>query len=82
MVKQGMTTKAAETLLSSVVRHTSQVGFDVSIAQHFMQAQIACAPLVALGEIVPPTSLPSLATVYLLDAVVAKVCIWFTYRQF
>ena len=35
--------------------------------------QIAVMPLVSAGEILPAPELPSLCTVYMLDAVVAKI---------
>ena len=39
LVKQGMTTKNAGNLLSSVVTHTRRVSYDVSIVRRFMQSQ-------------------------------------------
>ena len=76
LVKQGITTKNAGQLLASVVEQTNRVQYDVSIAKHFMQLQLlAEAPLAAgrSGDILPASALPSLTTVYMLDAVVAKV---------
>ena len=80
-MKQGMTTKNAGNLLSSVVTHTRRVSYDVSIARRFMQSQLTSAPPAALetsasspsSSILSAAALPSLTAVYMLDAVVAKV---------
>ena len=73
MVKQQLTTQKADALLNSVVKHVEVVNFDVRLALHFIQDQIAVMPLASDGEILPPRELPGLATIYMLDSVIAKV---------
>ncbi len=72
-MKQQLTTQKADALLTSVVKHVEVVNFDVRLALHFIQDQIAVMPLASDGEILPPRELPGLATIYMLDAVIAKV---------
>jgi len=68
-----MTTQKAEALLSAVVRNTNTVNYDVRLALHFIQNQIAVMPLASGSDILPVRELPSLCAVYILDAVIAKV---------
>ena len=81
-MKQQMTTQKADALLSSVVKHVDNVSFDVRLALHFIQDQIAVMPLSSNGEILDSKELPGLAAIYMLDAVIAKVQValddWFT----
>ena len=82
LVKQQMTTQKADALLSNVVKQVDNVAFDVKLAVNFIQDQIAVMPLASDGEILDSKDLPGLATIYMLDAVVAKVQValddWFT----
>ena len=82
LVKQQMTTQKADALLSNVVKQVDNVAFDVKLAVNFIQDQIAVMPLASDGEILDSKDLPGFATIYILDAVVAKVQValddWFT----
>lgn len=41
LVKQGMTTQKADILLSSVVKMTNDVNYDVKLVRHFIQDQVS-----------------------------------------
>ena len=71
-MKQGLTTQKAEALLSSVVSTTDNLNYDVRMALNFIQNQIAVMPLADEGEILVKCEM-SLASIYMMDAVIAKV---------
>ena len=72
-MKQGLTTQQADSLLVSLVKKTDTVEYDISLARHFIQGQISVSALASTGEILPESELPLFTSVYMLDAVIAKV---------
>ena len=75
LVKQGMTTREAETLLQTVTQRTDVIAFDVSIASQYIQSLCEHLPLsVADVQQVKMTTMPNLSQIYILDALIAKVC--------
>lgn len=73
LVKQQLTTQKADALLSGVVKQVDNVAFDVRLALHYIQDQIAVMPLASSGEILQDKDLPGLASIYMLDSIIAKV---------
>ena len=55
-------------MLSTVVKKTSTVDYDVSLARHFMQAQISQAK-----QLMADSQLPGFTAIFMLDSVIAKV---------
>ena len=75
LVKQGMTTREAETLLQTVTQRTDVIAFDVSMASQYIQSLCEHLPLLAADvQQVKMTTMPNLSQIYILDALIAKVC--------
>ncbi|RZF46968.1 hypothetical protein LSTR_LSTR017013 [Laodelphax striatellus] len=79
LVKQGMYTQYAETLLKSVTEKVNNLKHDVTVAKNTI---IALMPQVEANSwMVPRRKLPTLMELCLLDAVVAKVSPWSTMSE-
>ncbi|XP_069695727.1 E3 ubiquitin-protein ligase UBR4 isoform X2 [Periplaneta americana] len=71
LVKQGMYTQYAETLLKNVAKTVNNLKYDIGIAKNCITA---FHPQVQKSDsLVPKANLPQLSDLYLLDAVIAKI---------
>ncbi|KAL3872340.1 hypothetical protein ACJMK2_040271 [Sinanodonta woodiana] len=75
LVKQGLTTQQAETLLCSVNSAVNNIQFDTKLANSFLRRQIRQIENLPMKyqDIISPAHLPGIASVLLLDALIAKV---------
>ncbi|XP_041369615.1 E3 ubiquitin-protein ligase UBR4-like [Gigantopelta aegis] len=71
LVKQGLTTALAETMLTSAAKATNNISFDVTLATNFINEQISALP--KERDILPLSELPGLSSILIMDAVIAKV---------
>lgn len=70
LVRQGMYTHYAETLLRNVAKIVNSLEYDVKLAKNCIKS---LKPNVQTSALVSPSELPSLADLCLLDAVIAKI---------
>ncbi|PSN46385.1 Protein purity of essence [Blattella germanica] len=71
LVKQGMYTQYAETLLKNVAKSVNNLKYDIGVAKKCITA---FHPQVQKSDsLVPKSNLPQLSDLYLLDAVIAKI---------
>ncbi|PNF27451.1 hypothetical protein B7P43_G12950, partial [Cryptotermes secundus] len=71
LVKQGMYTQYAETLLKNVAKAVNSLKYDVEVAK--MCITTFHPQLQKSDSLVPKSNLPQLSDLYLLDAVIAKI---------
>lgn len=70
LVRQGMYTQYAETLLKNVAKTVNSLDYDVKLAKNCIKA---LKPSVQGSALVATSKLPCLSDLCLLDAVVAKI---------